>query len=155
MVMSVLERFFLYFIGVFRAPQILIVNGKGSGLALLALFLILAVSLIFLCDWLVRKFNLGFAAGVILTLLILSLAVGLTGLFMSIPSLGNAAGPFLIVGSGSPVFNIVLSVIASLGNRLKKKYPKAGGAILCGVGFLFASALATTFVVFFYALYNY
>jgi len=103
-----------------------------------------------------KKSDLGFAASALRTFLVLSLVVGLTGVFMSITALGrNPSGPFLIVAIGSPVFNIVLSVIATMGNRLRVNSPKAGALLLIGVGFLFAWVLVTTFAVFVFGLHNY
>jgi hypothetical protein len=148
----IMESFSDYFWVMFQVPSILILSergGRGGRLALSAFILILAISLIFLCDRLVKKYALGFAAGVILTFFVLSLAVGLIGLLMSLMSisrLGSASGTFLTVCSGSAVINIVLSLIAAMGNRLKNKSPKAWAALLCGVGFLYAWSLATTFL---------
>jgi hypothetical protein len=124
--------------------------------ALLGLILAVALGVIFLCDWLVKKYTPGFTASVLLTFLVLSLTLGLTGFFLSIPRLAlNPLAPFLIVGLGSPVFNIVLGVIATLGNLLSRKHPKAGTLLLSVVGLLFAYVLLTTFAVFFLSLYNY
>jgi len=113
--------------------------------ALLGLILAVALGVIFLCNWLMKKYNLGFTASVLLTFLILS-----------IPRLDlNPSIPFLIVGLGSPVLNIALSLVAALGNRWSQNYPKAGTLFLFGVGILFANVLLTTFAVFFLSLYNY
>jgi len=127
-----------------------------SEVAVLVIILVLALGVIFLCDRLIKKYNLGFTASVLLTFLILSLTLALTGLIISIPRLYLSAFDFfLVVGIGSPAFNIVLSMIATLGNRLHKNYPIAGTLLLCGVGFLFAWILIATFVLFILGLYNY
>src|SRR3990172_3667064 len=124
--------------------------------ALLGLILAVALGVIFLCNWLMKKYNLGFTASVLLTFLILSLTLGLTGVLLSIPRLDlNPSIPFLIVGLGSPVLNIALSLVAALGNRWSQNYPKAGTLFLFGVGILFSNVLLTTFAVFFLSLYNY
>ena len=127
-----------------------------SEAALLVFILVVALGVIFLCDRLVKKYNLRFAASVLLTFLVLSLTLGLTGFIVSIPRLDlKPLVPFLIVGLGSPVFNIVLGVVAALGNRLSQNHPKASAFILFGVGLLFAYVLLTTFAVFVLSLYNY
>jgi hypothetical protein len=127
-----------------------------SEAALLGLILAVALGVIFLCNWLMKKYNLGLTASVTLTFLILSLTLGLTGFLLSIPRLDlNLLAPFLIVSLGSPVFNILLGVVATLGNRLSRNHPKAGTLLLVGVGTLFAYVLLTTFAVFFLSLYNY
>jgi hypothetical protein len=148
------ESFPLYFGTIFRAPSILIQEWRGTGIATLAVSLIVGTAMIFLCARLVKKYDLEFILSVILTTLILSLTVGLIGLFMSISSLGNAFYPFLIIGCGSPILNIVLSMLVVRGNRLQNNTPKAGLLWLCGVGLLFAWSLTAIPIIFFYALYN-
>lgn len=124
--------------------------------ALLVFILALALGVVFLCDRLMKKYNLEFIASALLTFLVLSLTLGLTGFFLSIPRLDlNPSAPFLIVGIGSPVFNLILGVVATLGNRLRNNHPIAGTLILYGVGFPFAYLLFTTFAVFILGLYNY
>ncbi|HLE15904.1 MAG TPA: hypothetical protein VI776_14235 [Anaerolineales bacterium] len=151
----ILDNFYTFFRVMLLIPS-KIQSWQGDDVALAVFFLILAMPVIFLCDRLMKKYDLGFAANVLLAFLVLSLAEGLMGLIMSIPRLlVSASRPFLVLGIGTPVINIALGVIASLGNRLRKKYPKAGAFLLCGVGFPFAWVLATTFVLFFLGLYNY
>ena len=150
----IMESFSDYFWVMFQVPSILILSergGRGGRLVISAFLLILAISLIFLCDRLVKKYALGFTAGVILRFFLLSLTVGLIGMLMglmSISRLEGASGTFLAVFLGSAVINIVLSLVAAMGNRLKNKSPTAGAALLCGVGFLYAWSLATTFLAF-------
>lgn len=127
-----------------------------SEVVVLVLILALGLAAIFLCDRLMTKYNLGFAASVLLSFLILSLTLGLMGFFMSIPRLFvNVSDTFLVVCVGSPIFNLALGVVTSLGNRLPNYYPKAGVLLLCGGGFLFAWILLITFSVYFLGLYNY
>ena len=117
--------------------------------ALLVIILGVALGVIFLCDHLMRKYNLGFPASVLLAFLILSLSLGLTGILLSIPRFSvSAFDTFLVVFIGSPVFNIALGVMASWGSRLRKINPIAGTLILCGAGFLFSWILLTTFIMF-------
>jgi predicted MFS family arabinose efflux permease len=126
-----------------------------SEVVILVFILSLALGVIFLCARLIKKYNLGFAASVLLTFLVLSLTLGLTGFFLSIPQLfRSVSDTFLVVGIGSPVFNLGLSVVASLGNRLRNNYPIAGTLLFCGVGLLFAYVLFTTFTLFALRLYN-
>ena len=123
---------------------------------MLAVILSVALGVVFLSARWMKKYSLGFAASVLLAFLVLSLTLGLTGLLLSIPRLDLiSSSPFLIVGIGSPVFNLVLGVVASLGHRLRSNQPIAGTLLLCGTGFVFAYVLFTTFVVFFLSLYNY
>src|SRR3990172_50275 len=97
-----MESISYYFSVMFQVPAILILSergGRGGRLAVSALLLILAISLIFLSERLVKKYALGFAAGVLLRFIVLSLAVGLIGLLMSlmgISRLEGASGTFLI-----------------------------------------------------------
>ena|SRR3990172_6603385 len=124
--------------------------------AVLVFILAFALGVVFLCDRLIKKYDLGFTTSILFTFLVLSLTLGLTGFFLSIPRLNlNPSAPFLIVGIGSPVFNLILGVVATLGNRLRNHHPIAGTLILYGVGFPFAYLLFTTFAVFFLSLYNY
>jgi len=81
----------------------------ASEVVVLVFILALGLAAIFLCDRLMTKYNLGFAASVLLTLLILSLTLGLMRFFMSIPRLFlNVSDTFLVVCVGSPIFNLVL-----------------------------------------------
>ena len=122
---------------------------------LLVFILAVALGVIFLCDWLMKKYNLGIAASVLLTFLVLSLPLGVTGFLLSIPRLSvSAFNTFLVVWIGSPVFNLILSVMASLGNRLRNNHPMAGTLLLYGAGFLFAWVLLTTFILFALRLFN-
>ena len=120
-----------------------------SEVVLLVFILTLALTVIFLCDRLLKKYDLRFTTSVLLTFLVLSLTLGLTGIFLSILRLDmNMSNAFVAVGIGSPIFNLVLGVIASVGNRLRKNHPKTSTLLLCGVGFLFAWVLLTTFLIF-------
>ncbi|NOH03497.1 MAG: hypothetical protein HND47_16805 [Chloroflexi bacterium] len=117
--------------------------------AVLAVILALAVGVIFLCDWLMKKYKTGFPSSVLLAFLVLSLPIILTGFLLSILRLDLiSSDPFLVVGIGSPVFNLVLGVMASLGNRLRKNHRITGTILLLGTGFLFAWVLFTTFILF-------
>ncbi len=123
--------------------------------ALLVIIMGVALGVIFLCDRLMRKYNLGFPASVLLAFLILSLSLGLTGILLSIPRLSvSAFDTCLVVFIGSPVFNIALGVMASWGNRLRVNHLIAGTLLLCGAGFLFAWVLITTLIVFTLRLYS-
>lgn len=147
--------FFVFFEVMIFVPTRFKVWYWSEGVLLISI-LVAALGAIFLCHWLMKKYHLGFAAGVLLTFLLLSLTLGLTGLFVSIPRLDlNPTIPFLIVGLGSPVFNIVLGVIVALGNRLSRSHPKPGALLLFGAGILFAYVLLTTVAVFALSLYNY
>jgi len=124
--------------------------------AVLVFILAFALGVVFLCDRLIKKYDLGFTTSILFTFLVLSLTLGLTGFFLSIPRLNlNPSAPFLIVGIGSPAFTLVLSVIASLGHRLRNNHAKAGTLLLFGVGLLFAYVLFTTFIVFALRLYSF
>lgn len=127
-----------------------------SEVVILVFILAVPVGVIFLCARLMKKYNLGFSASVLVAFLVLSLTLGLTGLLLSIPRLDLiSSSPFLIVGIGSPVFNFVLGVIASLGHRLRNGHSKAGMLLLFVAGLIFAYVLFTTLTVFFLSLYNY
>jgi hypothetical protein len=152
---AIREGFPLYFRMIFAAPSFLIQEWRGIGLVTLTVSLILAIAITFLCNRWVQKQNLEFIPGVILTALALTLTVGVVGLVMSLSSLANALYPFIIVGFGSPVLNIVLGALVVSAGRLKARSPKAGTILLGGVALLFAWALAATPIIFFYALYNY
>ena len=111
--------------------------------------LALPVGVIFLCDRWMKKYKLGFRASVLLAFLVLSLALALPGLLLSIPRLPySMTDTFPIVCVGSPVFILVLSVIASLSSRLRNHNPAAGILLLIGAGLLFAYILFTTLTVF-------
>ena len=126
-----------------------------SEVVVLVFILALGLAAIFLCDRLMTKYSLGFAASVLLTLLILSLTLGLTGFLLSIPRLSSSVyDTFPLLCIGSPVFNLILSVIASLGHRLRNNHAKAGTLLLFGVGLLFAYVLFTTIIMFTFRLYN-
>ena len=134
--------------------QIRYVNDVSEA-AVLIFILAVAVGVVFLCARLMNKYNLRFAASVLLAFLALSLTLGLTGFLLSIPRLFRyVSNEFLIVGIGSPVFDLVLGVMAALGNRLRNHHPIAGALALCGVGFLFAYVLFTTFIMFVLRLNN-
>ena len=123
--------------------------------ALLVFILVVALGVIFLCDRLLKKYNPGFATGALLVFLLLSLTLGLTGLILSIPRLPSSMyNTFPVLCIGSPVFNLVLGVVASLGHRLRNHRPIAGTLLLCGAGFLFAWVLFTTFILFALRLFN-
>jgi len=127
----------------------------ASEVAILVLILMFALAVIFLCNRWMKKYKLGITASVLLTFLVLSLTLGLTGFFFSIPRLfANMFDSFLVVCIGSPVFNLVLGVFASLGHRLRNNHPIAGTILLFGTGLLFAYVLFTTFIVFALRLYN-
>src|SRR3990172_1177817 len=69
-----------------------------SEAVVLIIILAVAVGVIFLCDRLMHKYNLGFTASVLLTFLNLSLTLGLTGILLSILRLDLiTSGPFLNV----------------------------------------------------------
>ena len=128
--------------------------GVGEA-AVLVFILVVALAAIFLSARWMKKHNLGFTASVLLTFLVLSLTLGLTGFLLSIPRLSSSVyDTFPVLCIGSPVFNLVLSVIASLGHRLRSNHPIAGTLILYGVGFLFAWILFSTFIMFALRLYN-
>ena len=123
--------------------------------AVLVFILVLPVGVIFLCDWLMKKHKPGFVGGVLLTFLVLSLTLGLTGFLLSIPRLFESVNyTFPIVCVGSPVFNLVLSVIVSFGSRLRNHHPIAGVLLLLGAGLPFAHIFFTTFIVFLWPLIN-
>src|SRR3972149_684263 len=106
-----------------------------SEAVVLIIILAVAVGVIFLSDRLMRKYSLGFPASVLLTFLVLSLTLGLTGFFLSIPRLFRyVSNEFLIVGIGSPVFNLALGVMAALGNRLRNNHLIAGILLLLVAG---------------------
>jgi hypothetical protein len=152
---AIREGFPFYFRMIFAAPSVLIQEWRGIGIVILTFSLILAIAITFLCNRWVQKRNLEFIPGVILTALVLTLTIGVVGLVMSLSSLANALYPFIIVGCGSSVLNIVLGVLVVSAGRLKARSPKAGTILLGGVALLFALALAATPLIFFYALYNY
>ena len=128
--------------------QIRYVNDVSEA-AVLIFILAVAVGVVFLCARLMNKYNLRFAASVLLAFLVLSLTLGLTGFLLSIPRLSASAfDTFLVVCIGSPVFNLALGMMAALGNRLRNHHPIAGAVLLFGVGILFAYVLFTTFIVF-------
>ena len=134
--------------------QIRYVNDAGE-VAVLVVVLGLAVGVVFLSARWMEKYSLGFTASVLLTFLVLSLTLGLTGFLFSIPRLSSSLyDTFPILCIGSPVFNFVLGVIASLAHRLRSNQPIVGTLLLCGTGFVFAYVLFTTLVVFFLSLYN-
>lgn len=150
-----LGYFSAFFRIMFFAPTRFKVWYWSEGVLLISI-LVAALGVIFLCAWLMKKYRPGFAASVLLTFLVLSLTLGLTGIIMSIPRLDlRPAIPFLIVGLGSPIFNIVLGVIVALGDRLSRRHPKGGALLLFGAGILFAYVLLTTVAVFALSLYNY
>lgn len=127
-----------------------------SEVVILIFILAVPMGVIFLCARLMKKYNLGFSDSVLLAFLVLSLTLGLSGLILSIPRLDLiSSSPFLIIGIGSPVFNLVLGVIASLGHRLRNGHSKAGILLLFVSGLLFAYVLFTTITVFILGLYNY
>jgi hypothetical protein len=126
-----------------------------SEAVVLIIILAVAVGVIFLSDRLMRKYSLGFPASVLLTFLVLSLTLGLTGFFLSIPRLFESVNyTFPIVCVGSPVFNLILSVIASFGSRLRNHRPIAGILLLLVAGLLFAYIFFSTFIVFLWPLIN-
>ena len=126
-----------------------------SEAVVLIIILAVAVGVIFLSDRLMRKYSLGFPASVLLTFLVLSLTLGLTGFFLSIPRLFRyVSNEFLIVGIGSPVFNLALGVMAALGNRLRNNHLIAGILLLLVAGLLFAYIFFTTFIVFLWPIIN-
>ena len=128
--------------------QIRYVNDVGE-VALLVFALALPLGVIFLCVRLMNKYNLRFTASVLLAFLVLSLTLGLTGFLLSIPRLPSSmSDTFPIVCVGSPVFNLILSVIASFGSRMRNHHPIVGILLLLGAGFLFAYVFFTTFIVF-------
>lgn len=128
--------------------------GVGEA-AVLVFILIVALAAIFLSARLMKKHNPGFTASVLLTFLVLSLTLGLTGFILSIPRLSSSVyNTFPVLCIGSPVFTLVLSVIASWGHRLRSNKPIAGTLVLFGAGLLFAYVLFTTFILFALRLYN-
>ncbi len=133
--------------------QIRYVNDVGEAAALVFI-LAVAMGVVFLCARLMRKYDLGFPASVLVAFLILSLTLGLTGFLLSIPQWSGVSDTFLVVCIGSPVINLGLGVMASLSNRLRNNHPIAGTLALCGVGFLFAYVLFVTFILFILRLYN-
>jgi hypothetical protein len=134
--------------------QIRYVNDVGE-VTVLVVILAVALGVVFLSARLMKKYKTGFSAGVLLAFLALSLTLGLTGFLLSIPRLFRyVSNEFLIVGIGSPLFNLALGVMTALGNRLRKNHPMAGTLALCGVGFLFAYLLFVTFIVFDLPLIN-
>jgi len=136
-------------------PSELQVQSVGEA-AVLVIILVVALAAIFLSARWMKKHNLGFTASILLTFLVLSLTLGLTGFLLSIPRLSSSVyDTFPVFCIGSPVFNLVLSVIASLGHRLRNNHAKAGTLLLFGVGLLFAYVLFTTFIVFALRLYSF
>lgn len=133
--------------------QIRYINDVGE-VAVLIFILAVAVGVVFLSARLMKKYKTGFPASVLLAFLILSLTLGLTGFLLSIPQLSGASDTFLVVCIGSPLFNLVLGVMASLGNRLRNDHPVAGALAISGVGFLFAYNLFATFILFALRLFN-
>jgi hypothetical protein len=126
-----------------------------GGVAVLVFVLVVALAAIFLAARRMRKHNLRFTASVLFTFLVLSLTLGLTGFFLSIPRLRDGVSyTFPIVCIGSPVFNLVLGVVASWGHRLRNNRPLAGTFLLFGAGILFAYVLFTTILLFAFRLYN-
>ena len=123
--------------------------------AVLVLILVLPLGVIFLCDWLMKKHKPGFVGGVLLTFLVLSLTLGLTGFLLSIPRLSSSVyDTFPLLCIGSPVFNLIPSVIVSFGSRLRNHHPIAGILLLLGAGLSFAYIFFTTFIVFLWPLIN-
>jgi hypothetical protein len=137
-------------------PSELQISSTGvSELAVLVFILVVALAAIFLSARWMKKYNPGLAGSVLLAFLILSLTLGLTGFLLSIPQLSvSASDTFLVLCIGSPVFNLILGVMAALGNRLRNNRPIAGALLLCATGFLFAYVLFTTFILFALRLYN-
>jgi hypothetical protein len=121
--------------------------------AILVFVLVLPMGVIFLCARWMKKYNLGLPASVLLAFLILSLALGMIGLILSIPRLSySISDTFPIICVGSPVFNLVLSVIIALGHRLRNHRPIAGALLLFVAGLLFAYVFFTTVTVFLWHL---
>jgi len=121
----------------------------------LVFFLLVALGVIFLSARLIKKYNLGFPSGVLLTFLVLSLTLGLTGFLVSIPRLSvSVLDPFMVICIGSPVFNLVPGVLTSFGSRLRNNHPIAGRILLFGAGILFAYILFTTFIFFALRLFD-
>jgi len=137
-------------------PSEIQIQSVGVGEAAVLVFsLVMAVAAIFLSARWMRKRNLAFTASVLLTFLVLSLTLGLTGFLVSIPRLSvSVFDTFIVVCIGSPVFNLVLGVITSFGSRLRNNHPIAGTLLLFGVGILFAYVLFTTFIFFALRLFD-
>lgn len=134
--------------------QIRYINDVGE-VVVLIFILAVAVGVVFLSARLMKKYKTGFPAGVLLAFVVLSLTLGLTGFLLSIPRLFRyVSNEFLIVGIGSPVFNLALGVMTALGNRLRNTHLIAGTLALCVTGFLFAYLLFVTFIVFALPLIN-
>jgi hypothetical protein len=126
-----------------------------SEVAVLVFILVLALGVIFLCDRWMKIYKLRFAASVLLTFLVLSLTLGLTGFLVSIPRLSvSVFDTFMVVCIGSPIFNLVLGVIASFGSRLRNNHPIPGALLLFGAGFVFGYVLFTTFILFVLRLFD-
>lgn len=133
--------------------QIQYVNDVGEA-AILVFILAVAVGVVFLSTRLMRKYNTGFSASVLLEFLVLSLTLVLTGFVLSIPQLSGASDTFPILCIGSPVFTLALGVMASIGSRLQDNHPLAGRLTLFVTGFLFAYILFVAFILFALRLYN-
>lgn len=137
-------------------PSEIQIHSVGVGEAVVLVFiLVVALAAIFLPARWMRKHNLGSTASILLTFLVLSLVLGLTGLLLSIPRLSSSMyDTFPVLCIGSPVFNLVLGAIAALGHRLRSNQPIAGTLLLCGAGFVFAYLLFITIIMFAFRLYN-
>jgi hypothetical protein len=107
--------------------QIQYVNDVGEA-AILVFILAVAVGVVFLSTRLMRKYNTGFSASVLLEFLVLSLTLVLTGFVLSIPQLSGASDTFPILCIGSPVFTLALGVMASIGSRLRTIIHLRGGS---------------------------
>ncbi len=148
------SAFLEWMLGIPANFQIRSVNEVGEA-AFLIFVLVLPLGVMFLCDRLMKKHKPGFIGGVLLTFLVLSLALGLMGFLLSIPRLSSSVyDTFPVLCVGSPVFNLILSVIASFGSRLRNHHPIAGILLLLGAGLLFAYIFFTTFIVFLWPLIN-
>lgn len=121
-----------------------------SEAAVIGLILIVALGVIFLCDRWMKNYRLRFAAGAVLSSLVLSLAVGVMGLLLSLPRLFSAVrDTFPVVCIGSPAFILTLGLLISFGSRLRHRRPLSGLAILLGAWLLSAYIFFATFIVFF------
>jgi hypothetical protein len=118
--------------------------------AVMGLILIVAAGVVFVCDRWLKKHRLSFAAGALVSFLVLGMVVGGMGLLLSLPRLPSSLrDTFPVVCVGSPAFILTLGLLISFGSRLRHRRPIAGVGILLWAWLFSAYFFFVTFIVFF------